>query len=222
MTNREISVIIVAIFDEVTEMKLIWHGHSCFQVEAEGYSVVFDPYSDGSVPGLAPLRLTADAVFCSHGHGDHNAADLVTLTGRGCPLRIEEISSFHDDKMGLLRGKNTIRILHGEGMRLAHLGDLGHMPSKKALLSLGGVDCLLIPVGGHFTIDAKTAKAVADAIGARVVIPMHYRLGGMGYDVIGTLDAYTGLCTDVRTYDSDTFTLGADTPAQTAVLTYGK
>lgn len=201
-------------------MKLIWHGHSCFQIEAEGYSAVFDPYADGSVPGLAPLRLRADAVYCSHGHSDHNAAGLVTLSGRGCPLKVEQIASYHDDKLGILRGKNTIHILSAEGLRAAHLGDLGHMPSKKALEALHGVDALMIPVGGHFTIDAATAKAVAEAIAPRVVIPMHYRLGGMGYDVIGTLDAFTALCDHVRVYDGNTFVLGADTPAQTAVLQY--
>ena len=203
-------------------MKLIWHGHSCFQIEAEGYSVVFDPYRDGSVPGLAPLRLTADAVYCSHDHSDHNAADLVKLSGRGCPLAVKTLPSYHDDKLGALRGKNTIHILSAEGLRAAHLGDLGHMPSKEALEALHGVDALLIPVGGHFTVDAKTARAVADAVAPRVVIPMHYRLGGMGYDVIGTLDAFTDLCGDVRTYDTNTFELSAETPAQTAVLRYEK
>ena len=202
-------------------MKLIWHGHSCFTVEAEGYTAVFDPYADGSVPGLAPLRLTADAVFCSHGHSDHGARELVTLTGRPFPLQVETLATYHDDRMGLLRGKNTVHILHGEGMRVAHLGDLGHRPGKKVLEALAGVDALLIPVGGHFTIDAPTAKAVADAVGPRVVIPMHYRLGQMGYDVIGTLDAFTALCGDVRTYDTDTLTLSGDTPPQTAVMTYG-
>lgn len=201
-------------------MKLIWRGHSCFQIEAEGYTVVFDPYADGSVPGLAPLRLTADAVYCSHGHRDHNAADAVTLSGRGCPLKVQTLPCWHDDKRGVLRGKNTIHILSAEGMRAAHLGDLGHMPSKTALEALRGVDALLIPVGGYFTIDAKTARTVADAIAPRVVIPMHYRLGEMGYDVIGTLDAFTALCGDVRVYDTNTLALDADTPAQTAVLRY--
>ncbi len=201
-------------------MKLIWHGHSCFELQAEGYTAVFDPYSDGSVPGLAPLHLAADAVFCSHGHSDHNAAGSVALSGRGFPLPVEELTAYHDDKRGLLRGKNIVRILSAEGMRVAHLGDLGHMPQKALLEALRGVDALLLPVGGHFTIDAKTARAVADAVGARVVVPMHYRLGGMGFDVIGTLDAFTDLCDNVRTYDTDTLELRADTPAQTAVLKY--
>ena len=203
-------------------MKIQWLGHSCFRVEAEGHAAVFDPYQNGSVPGLAPLQPTADAVFCSHGHGDHNATEVVTLTGRDFPLQVEKLATYHDDKQGSLRGPNTVHILHGEGMRVAHLGDLGHMPSEEALAQLRGVDALLIPVGGFFTIDAPTAKAVADAIGARVVIPMHYRSGGAGYDVIGPVEAFTDLCDDVRQYDHDTLELTEDTPAQTAVLTYGK
>ena len=203
-------------------MKLKWLGHSCFLIESEGHTAVFDPYQDGSVPGLRPLRVTADAVFCSHEHHDHNARDLVTLTGRDFPLQVEEFGAYHDDKHGLLRGKNIIRVLHGEGLRVVHLGDLGHMPDKKTLAAIQNADALLLPVGGHYTIDAHQAKAVADAVGARVVIPMHYRLGAMGYDVISTLDAFTSLCDNVRVYDGDTFELGADTPAQTAVMTYGK
>ena len=63
-------------------MKLIWHGHSCFSVVTDAGTAVFDPYIDGMVPGLAPLSLTADAVYCSHGHDDHNARDKVALSGR--------------------------------------------------------------------------------------------------------------------------------------------
>ncbi len=203
-------------------MRIQWHGHSCFEVTTEGYTVVFDPYEDGKVPGCGPLRLAADAVFCSHEHGDHNARGLVKLSGRDCPLKIETIASFHDDKKGALRGPNAIHILHGEGMRLVHLGDLGHELTGSALDAVKGADALLIPVGGYYTIDAATAKKVADATVARVVIPMHYRLGKMGFDVIGTLDRFTRLCDDVRTYEGDTLELRADTPAQTAVLTYGK
>ena len=203
-------------------MKIQWHGHSCFQIDTQGYCVVFDPYEDGSVKGLAPLRLTADAVYCSHGHHDHNARSVVALTGRDCPVQVDTVSCFHDDKLGVLRGKNTIHILSSEGLRVAHLGDLGHMLSGRKLEAIKGVDVLLLPVGGFYTIDAATAKKLAEAVAPRVVIPMHYRLGGMGFDVLAQLGEYTGLCDDVRHYDTNTMEIGADTPAQTAVLTYGK
>lgn len=60
-------------------MKLTWLGHSCFIIESQGYRIVLDPYQDGSVPGLAPVRVEADQVLCSHGHGDHCGTECVTL-----------------------------------------------------------------------------------------------------------------------------------------------
>ena len=199
-------------------MKLVYHGHSCFTVESEGHSVVFDPYADGSVRGYEPLRLTADRVFCSHDHHDHNASTLVTLTGGDCPLSVTELPSFHDHLHGLQRGKNTIHVLSAEGMRLAHLGDLGHMLSGKTLAALKGVDALLIPVGGYFTIDAQAAKRLIDELSPRVVVPMHYRLGDKGHDVIAELSDFLALCDNVTEYDTNTLILTPDTPRQTAVL----
>ena len=199
-------------------MKLVWHGHSCFSVVTDAGTVVLDPYEDGAIPGLPPLRLIADRVCCSHDHHDHNARKNVTLSGRECGVSIETVPCFHDEKQGALRGKNIIHILSAEGLRVAHLGDLGHVLTGEALDKLRGVDALLLPVGGYYTIDPKTAKRVADDIGARVVIPMHYRRGGMGFDVIAELTDFTVLCGDVTEYDSDTLVLRSDTPAQTAVL----
>lgn len=201
-------------------MKLTWHGHSCFAVETGGYTVVFDPYADGSVPGYPPLRLAADAVFCSHGHADHNARQVVSLSGRDCPLRVDTIASFHDDKLGLLRGRNTIHILEAEGLRIAHLGDLGHMLKGEKLEALKGLDALLIPVGGYYTIDAQTAKALADTLGARVVIPMHYRWEDKAYDVITEVTPFADLCDDVIRYDTNAIDITPETPAQTAILRF--
>lgn len=199
-------------------MKLIWHGHSCFTVETADGSVVFDPYEDHYVPGLAPLRLTADAVFCSHEHRDHNARSCVTLTGNKPTFTMETIACYHDDRHGLLRGKNTIHILSAEGLRVAHLGDLGHRLRGDALRRLRGVDALLIPVGGYYTIDPTTAKTIVSDIAPRVVIPMHYRLGDMGYDVLAELSDFAPA--DAVKIPANTFELTADTPAQTVILRY--
>ena len=90
-------------------------------------------------------------------------------------------------------------------MRVAHLGDLGHEPDEAQLAAIGAPDVLLIPVGGFYTIDAATAAAVAEKIGARITVPMHYRGEGFGYDVIGTVEEFTALRKDVRCADSNSF-----------------
>ena len=201
-------------------MNVIWNGHSCFTLETAEGSVVFDPYQDGSVPGYKPLRLSADRVLCSHDHRDHGAKETVSLSGRTPAYRVEEIHTFHDPEKGALRGPNIIHIITAEGLRVAHLGDLGCELEPEQVKQLQGLDAVLIPVGGHFTIDAKQAQAIAGQLGARVVVPMHYRSPAFGYDVIGPLDDFLAFRTDVVRYEGNTLKLTKDTPAQTAVLTY--
>ncbi len=171
-------------------MRITWHGHSCFQIDTAEGSVVLDPYGPGSVPGLKLPELTADLVLCSHGHRDHGFAQAVTLTGKRPSLRVERLETFHDAQNGALRGTNTVHILEAEGLRVAHLGDLGHLLSPAQLAALGQLDVLLIPVGGHYTIGPEQAAELAEAIHARITVPMHYRGPGFGYEVIGPAEDF--------------------------------
>ena len=203
-------------------MNVIWKGHSCFTLEFEDGCVVLDPYQDGAVPGLAPLRLTADAVLCSHEHRDHGARSLVTLTGRTPAFQFTALPTFHDPEGGALRGPNTIHILSAEGLRIAHMGDLGCPLTPEQTDLLQGMDAILIPVGGFYTIDAHQAQDLLETLKPRVVIPMHYRSDTFGYDVIARLDDFLALRSDVVRYPGNTLVLTQDTPPQTAVLTYEK
>lgn len=199
-------------------MKLIWHGHSCFTLETGQGTVVFDPYADGSVPGLPPLDLQADLVLCSHEHSDHNARNTVHLSGKAPSFQVERLDTFHDPEKGALRGPNTIHIISADGLRVAHMGDLGCALTSAQLEQLQGLDAVLLPVGGYYTIDAAQAAEIARQLKARVVVPMHYRGNGFGYDVIAPLDAFLALRGDVVHYPGPALTLEADMPIQTAVL----
>jgi L-ascorbate metabolism protein UlaG (beta-lactamase superfamily) len=175
-------------------MKITWIGHSCFKIESDGYTIITDPYEDGYVPGLKPLRESADMVLCSHEHGDHNARDLVEIRkGSVCPFTVETIDTWHDEVKGAKRGPNTIHIIEAEGIRLAHLGDLGCELEENQIRKLEKLDVCLIPVGGHFTIDGKQAADLVHRIQPKLVIPMHYRddRAGFGFDVISEADDFT-------------------------------
>ena len=171
-------------------MKITWLGHACFLVETAEGSVLLDPYSPGSVPGLALPPVTADLVLCSHEHRDHGYRQAAALSGNKPTLRIETLDCFHDDRGGALRGKNRIHVLEAEGLRLAHLGDLGHPLSPEQLEALGRVDLLLIPVGGHYTIGPETAAELVRTLRPGVTVPMHYRGEGFGYEVIGPVEPF--------------------------------
>lgn len=197
-------------------VKIQWLGHSCFRVEYGGFSLVIDPYADAYVPGLQPLRVSADAVYCSHGHGDHNAVECVALTGKAAPedFSAEEFSVPHDHHGGARRGGNRICQFRFGSLRVAHMGDLGCVPEESVLAALRGCDALLLPVGGYYTVDAAEAAAIAEKIAPRCIVPMHYRSESFGFDEIGTLDAFTALfpAESVRRLETDAFTLTADAP----------
>lgn len=200
-------------------MKLTWYGHSCFLLETAEGSLVFDPYAPGEVPGLRLPALRADKVICSHAHSDHNDSRAVTLSGRDFNGEIKSISSFHDGSGGRLRGENKITLVEAVGLRIAHLGDLGHLLNDRQLASLGRIDLLMIPVGGFYTIDARTAKELTDALNPAVTVPMHYRGAGFGFGEIAPAEAYLRLRNDVKYFDTNTLELNA-IPARpfTAVL----
>ena len=76
-------------------------------------------------------------------------------------------------------------------------------------------DVLLIPVGGFYTIDAKQARAIIDQLNPRVVIPMHYKGQGFGFDVIASVDDFLSLWEGtVKVLEGNTAEVTADTPAQ--------
>ena len=199
-------------------MEITWNGHSCFTVKTQEGSVVLDPYEDGKVPGLGPLRLEADAVLCSHEHGDHNFRAGVSLTGKPFGARVEAIPSWHDEVCGRKRGSNTIHVLYAEGMKLVHLGDLGTELNREQIETLAAPDVLLIPIGGYYTINAAQALEIVEQLRPRVTVPMHFRRGGVGYDVIATPDEFLARCPNVVEYPGNTLTVDKETPAQTAVL----
>jgi L-ascorbate metabolism protein UlaG (beta-lactamase superfamily) len=174
--------------------KLTWLGQSGFVLEtATGTRVVMDPIPKGLGYDL-PIGLKADVITISHEHADHNNVALVTNKARVIrgltadkkgwtkvdekvkDVAIRSVGVYHDDQRGAERGLNTVFIFEVGGLRIAHLGDLGHLLTDEQLSAIGSVDIVLVPVGGVFTIDAYQATRVVDQLHPRlVVIPMHYR-----------------------------------------------
>ncbi len=163
---------------------LTWYGQSCFMLEsASGTRILMDPMS-ANLGYAPPVELHPDAVTISHEHPDHNNLGLVpgkervfrglTADKKGWvkiddkvkDVTIRSIGVYHDQKRGAELGLNTIFIFETGGVRIAHLGDLGHALTDQQLAAIGSVDVVLVPVGGGSTIDAQTATYVVDQIPA--------------------------------------------------------
>lgn len=169
----------------MTKAKITYYGHSCFKIEADGTSIVLDPYKNGSVPGLKlPKGIIADAVSCSHQHDDHNAAELISLTGKKPTFKINKLTVPHDHHNGQHRGLSDITFIELPDLTICHLGDLGRLPTAKEYDAIAKADVILMPCAGYFTIDSKEAAEVISHLKRPCLkVLMHFREGHRGYDV---------------------------------------
>jgi len=164
-------------------VKIQWLGHACFLITSQsGVRVLSDPFDDSV--GYPLPAVEADIVTISHHHFDHNNLSVVKgdftvfdAPGQFSAMGIDilGIATFHDDQQGAQRGNNTVYRLTVDGLNVVHLGDLGHPLSAEQRDSLGQVDVLLTPVGGHFTIDSQQAIDLMRALKPALTIPMHFK-----------------------------------------------
>ena len=77
--------------------------------------------------------------------------------------------------------------------KVAHMGDLGCRPEEDQMQQLKGMDVILIPVGGFYTIDGEQAASLILQLMPRIVVPMHFRGETFGFDVIRPVDDFLNL-----------------------------
>lgn len=182
-------------------MTITWYGYSCFKIEERTkdaeVAVVTDPFAadEGNKP---PRSLAADIVTVSHDHNRHNNVAAVQGTpflikGPGeyevKDLFVTGISTYHDLVEGKEKGRNTMYYITVGDLHLVHLGDLKHPLEDRHLEDFHNIDVLCIPVGGGSVLNAKQAAEIVDQLEPRVIIPMHYKVGGFCQDS-ETVDAF--------------------------------
>ena len=196
---------------------LTWYGQSCFLLEsASGARILMDPIPT-NIGYLPPADLHADAVTISHEHPDHT--NVALLQGKPRVLRglttdkkgwmkidervkdisVRSVGVYHDTKHGADNGLSTVFIFETGGVRIAHLGDLGHPLTDQQISAIGSVDVVLVPVGGATTIDAQEATHVVDQIRPRlIVIPMHFKTDAVTIKELAPVDAFVAGRPNVR------------------------
>ena len=175
-------------------MNIQYYGHSCFKLTTkpagrgqDDVSVFIDPF-DKSI-GLRPPQGQADILLVTHDHPDHNNKDAL----KGHPVVIDisgeysikgiNIVGINSRLGGDSQLSNTIFIIESEDVKICHLGDLGGDLNDKQFSEIDGVDVLMIPIGGKYTIDAKKAIEIIKKLEPKMVIPMHYKINGSTVDI---------------------------------------
>lgn len=185
-------------------MKIKFLGHAAFLITSNrGVRIITDPYKPGCFDGgikYEPITEEADIVSISHEHDDHNETNIEGdpsfVRGAGEKevkgIKIKGTQVHHDDSGGKERGTNTIYSMFIDDLNVVHLGDLGHGLSAKDATEIGKPDILFVPVGGYFTIDAKTAETVIRLLKPNVVIPMHFKTDKCGFPIAPVEDFSKG------------------------------
>jgi L-ascorbate metabolism protein UlaG (beta-lactamase superfamily) len=206
-----------------------WYGQACFLIETPGgVRILTDPVYMGDY--RPPRDVVPDVVTVSHEHVDHNQVDKVAgkpLVLRGLTeggrdfakidqavrgVHIYTVPTFHDEQQGAERGKNAVFVFEFDGLRVVHLGDLGHVLTEAQVKQIGPADVLMIPVGGKFTIFGAEADKVVSQLHPRLlVIPMHFKTAAAGFLPYSAEDFAAGKAGVTRTA-GNAFTLDLGRP----------
>lgn len=221
-------------------LSLRWYGQSFFLLTSSGGTrIAIDPFND---IGYKLPDVSADAVTISHTHPDHNNPSLVKARDGKEPrvfhgtknnlkewvdvprtkvgdVELYDVGVYHDDAEGKKIGKNAAFVFEADGLRLVHLGDLGHQLSDEQLKKIGRVEVVMVPVGGKYTIDAAGADRVLRQLEPRLIIlPMHYRTPALKVQ-LEKVDAFLAGKDNVRKVDSATLDLRReDLPAKPEIV----
>lgn len=177
-------------------MEIKYLGHSSFQIKTKQATIVTDPF-DPTAVGLKYPKVDADIVTISHHHGDHDKAELVGGNKQIIDwpgeyeknaVRMFGYSSFHDKQNGAERGENVLFKFEVEGISILHCGDQGLVPSDAFIDDMGKVDIMMVPVGGHYTIDSTEAIQFIKKVDPSIVIPMHYNHAALNQEIFAQLE----------------------------------
>ncbi|MHB1422166.1 MAG: MBL fold metallo-hydrolase [Gemmataceae bacterium] len=183
-----------------------WHGQSFFEIiSTKGTRIVTDPHA---IDAYGRPQVKADLVLMTHFHVDHTATDAIAnlkqakqinalkkeqggrdnwniIDEKFKDVRVQTVGTFHDDMAGAQRGRNGVFVIDVDGLRIVHLGDLGHTLHGEQLRKIRkvddkpreqhAIDVLMIPVGGVYTLNGLEAQKVVEQLKpTRCILPMHY------------------------------------------------
>ncbi len=217
------------------EVTIKWFGHSCFLIESsQNTKVLTDPL--GEETGYDLPNVMPDIITISHEHFDHNYVrpykDLpIVLRGEDAHGRdwqvinetikdvsIYTVGTFHDNYEGKRDGKNSAFVFLVDGLRIVHLGDLGHLLSKEQIKAIGTPDILFIPTGGVTTIDYVEAASVIEQLRPKIAIPMHFNTPACKFTLFGVRRFIKGK-ERVRVLEGNTLRVSKDSlPSESTII----
>ena len=193
-------------------MQITWYGHAAFLVETEGLRVILDPFRSPDSGGYEPIAEPADLVVVSHENDRYHShlgqivppfevVSALEIPPEGQTVRGLHIETVHVFENAKRLPEDEVTIVHfrSDGLHLVFLGDLGHALTEAELSPLRGAELVLVAAGGPPTIDFAEIPPLLDAIGPRLIFPMHYKTPRINLNIQPVerfLDALPGIPVD--------------------------
>ncbi|MDD4908654.1 MAG: MBL fold metallo-hydrolase [Candidatus Omnitrophica bacterium] len=179
--------------------KIHWFGQSAFLIESSSGNIYIDP--EKIREGLP----SADLILITHAHGDHcspgdikrlyNVDTLIVSSSSvakklsfpvkvvrpGDKLQVKGVNievtyAYNINKPFHPRSEDNLGYLfEADGTRFYHAGDTDNIPEMGRIKA----DIAMLPIGGTFTMNARSASEAANLIKPKIAIPMHWG-GGLG------------------------------------------
>ena len=165
-------------------MEFQFHGANAIQINTKKAKVLVDP--NGAKP---PVKVDKkyDIVLATQERLAGDTADAFVIDGPG-EYEVSSISvngvaaRGHMDEEGETNA--TIYKVMTSSVYAAVVGHIHPDLTDAQLEAVGTVDILIIPVGGNgYTLDATGAAKVVRAMEPKIVIPTHYAMKGVTYEV---------------------------------------
>jgi L-ascorbate metabolism protein UlaG (beta-lactamase superfamily) len=222
------------------ELRIEYRGMSCFVITASnGTKIITDPFiADNQILYPELRKEPADVVTVSCGNYAHcyvwdvggmpyiykktEPAKINGITFRGVSTRhleMKEVGPTRPDE-------NIVICFEADGIKVCHLGALGHKLSDEQVRQIGKVDILMAPVNGVSALPLTDANEVCNQLNPRVIIPMHYRSNRSLFPSWAAVDEFLKLRGKAgagpgRAGSGLIFFKAADLPSETQVVVPG-
>jgi hypothetical protein len=156
-----------------------------------GESVVVDPTD---MPLKSVIHLNPAAILCTHGHPDHT--DSIFFQAYDVPeimyekkdietkdFHIFSIQSSHLGDTIADNSRNVIIVFEVDGLRIAHMGDIGQTTlTQDQLDQLGEIDIAFMQFENSYSsMSVANAKGftIIEQLNPKIIIPTHYTAKGL-------------------------------------------
>ena len=168
-------------------MEIEFLGANCFRIKSKSTTVIVDdnlekiggksPQGEKTVAFYTSADVRGDAKTASRlvidSPGEFEVGDL-TVTGAQARAHMDEDGKESATVYQFMLANQTVTVL----------GHVHPDVSAEVLELIGGTDVLIVPVGGNgYTLDPTGAADVVKKVEPGVVIPSHYEIKGLNYEV---------------------------------------